>query len=307
MLWLLIAVSAYFLFALAALGDKVLLTGPLQNPRVYAVFVGVGGLLPIIATPVLGFPVPSVEALFLALASGFFYIAALLPFYAGIRRYEVSRIVPATGGLVPLIMFVLGLFILPDGITIPGVVLLAFALLIIGSIFLSLRHGERFSLGSLGYSFSASLLFGISFLLLKYAYLLQPFWSGFLWTQIGAGIAGILLLTSDTVRAEVRERLRRKPGSGRTALLFFGTQASAAIAGILQHVALFLVPAAYFAFVNALQGTQYLFLLLMAAVLSARYPNIFREENTGRALRNKIIGTLLIIVGVAVLVVLGPK
>jgi hypothetical protein len=308
MLWLPISLVAYFLFALAALGDKALLSGPLKSPAVYAAFVGIGGLLPILLTPFLGFPIPDFPALILAQASGVLYALALLPFYAGIRRYEVSRIVPATGGLVPLFMYVFGLAAFPGENSVSAWALFAFLLLVCGSVLLS-RDGGRLSLGSFAYSLPASFLFASSFLLLKFAYLLQPFWSGFLWTQIGAGAMGISLLLGPKVRSAVWARLM---GSGRhsgkgTTLVFFGAQGSAAAAGILQHLALFLVPAAYYAFVNALQGTQYLFLLVMAAAFSARYPRIFGERNAGRALAAKSFGTLLVVAGVAMLVLTAPR
>lgn len=310
MLWLPIALAAYLLFALAALGDKALLAGSFRTPATYAAFVGAGGLIPLaVLACIFGFPVPSTYAISLALASGALFICALLPYYHGIQRFEVSRIVPATGGLVPIFTFLIAYGILPgsDSLSIFG--LGAFAVLIAGSVLLSWDRAKRVSLGSVRSAVLASVLFAGSFVLLKSAYLLMPFWIGLLWVQMGAAAMGILLfLVLPAVREDVRVRVRGGVNGAtggenrRTLWLFLATQASAAGASILQQAAFFLAPVALFAFVNALQGVQYLFLLVLAVVLSRRFPSFFNEETSKTSLVQKGIGIALVVLGLVALI-----
>jgi glucose uptake protein GlcU len=311
MLWLITAIVAYLLYALAAVGDKALLSGSFKTPATYAMFVGAGGLIPFaVLALVIGIPFPSLEAVGYAFISGILFILALLPYYHGIQRFEVSRIVPATGGLVPVFTFLLGVLFLPGGNSFSVLGLVAFVVLVGGSILLSWDRTKRISAGSFRFALAASVLFAASFLLLKSAYLLQSLWSGLLWVQMGAAATGItLFLVNPAVREDVTTRVRggvRGEGGGenrKTLKLFLATQASAAGASILQHAAFYLAPVALFAFVNALQGVQYLFLLVLAVALSRRFPLLFNEETSGKSLAQKLIGITLIVGGLVVLIV----
>jgi threonine/homoserine/homoserine lactone efflux protein len=54
---------------------------------------------------------------------------------------------------------------------------------------------------------------------------------------------------------------------------------------------------------NALQGTQYIFLFIMVLVLSSKYPKFLKEEAGRDILFQKIIGGLLIGIGLYMLAV----
>ncbi len=307
MTWLSIAIVAYLLYALAAAGDKALLAGSFKNPATYATFVGVGGLIPFIILVIfIGVPLPSTAALFAAVVSGALFIVALLPYYRGIQEFEVSRIVPATGGLVPFFTLLIGLLFLPQEENLSLVAITSFTLLIAGSVLLSRDRERRISARSFRLALFASSLFALSFVLLKYAYLLQPFWSGLLWVQVGSATMGLVFLaTFRSVHEDVRRLFGGRKAEGganrRTVGLFLATQGTAAAAAILQHAAFFLASATYFAFVNALQGTQYLFLFILALALSARYPHLFHEERSQGTIAQKLIGIFLVISGLVVL------
>ncbi len=312
MLWFLAAVLAYLLLALAALGDKALLAGPLRTPATYAVAVGGAGILVPLLTPFLGFPLPSGTVIALALASGAAFITALLPYYHGIQAFEVSRMVTATGGLVPIFTLVLGLLLLPGGQALTPGSVLALALLIVGSVTMTYDRTKRVTRRSFVLATLASFLFAFSFLLLKSAYLQAPFWSVFFWAQLGGASGALILLAlSAPARSDVAGFLRGRRARGgrplRTTMLFLLTQGSAAAGSILQSASFYLAPAAAFAFVNALQGTQYVFLLLLASALSARYPHVFLEMNSGKTLAQKILGILLVVAGTILLVVAHPS
>jgi hypothetical protein len=56
------------------------------------------------------------------------------------------------------------------------------------------------------------------------------------------------------------------------------------------------------ALINALQGVQYIFLLIIVLFLSTKFPKIMREETGGGILFQKIIGAALLAIGLYMLV-----
>jgi hypothetical protein len=56
------------------------------------------------------------------------------------------------------------------------------------------------------------------------------------------------------------------------------------------------------ALINALQGTQYLFLILIVVFLSSRYPKIMKEQFRGGVMLQKVLGTTLVVLGLYMLV-----
>jgi drug/metabolite transporter (DMT)-like permease len=76
-------------------------------------------------------------------------------------------------------------------------------------------------------------------------------------------------------------------------LLFLVGQLLGAGAGILQNLSIHMVPAKNIALVNALEGSKYAFIFIMALLLSTKFPKIFRRENS----LQKIVSIIIIIIG----------
>lgn len=300
MLWFLLAVGAYLLFAIVAMGDKALLAGLLKTPETYAASVGFLGLVLLLGVPFFGFPVPE-NVWWIAMVAGASFIIALIPYYRGIKDFEVSRIVPATGGLVPIVTFLFVLFMLPAARSVDILTGIAFMVLVFGSVFLSKERGITFSGAVLRRAFLASFFFGGSFALLKVAYSLSSFWAGLLWYQFGSiGCAVVILLFSPTVRNDIKKFFDKKSKILRTSrapLFFFGVQGVSAGASLLQSAAIYTAPPHYSAFVNALQGIQYVFIVLLGYFFSKYFAGAFREKITG----SKIVGIILIMIGIVIL------
>jgi len=302
MLWLIVAISAYFLFAIVALVDKYLLTGPLPNPKVYTFYVGILGLLVLLLAPFVGFYYPGPFPVFLAFLSGAFFIFGLFWFYKAIWLFEVSRVVPAVGGSLPIFAFLL-VYIFSLGkekLLLPE--LLALLLIVAGSILITYKRGSQISLRSFQISAIAAFFLALSFVLTKYVYLALPFWSGYIWKTIGGSLAALtFLLFSPGLK---RELFKVKMGlQKKTAGIFLTNQAVGAGAHILQNWAIALAPLAYVAIINALQGTQHIFLLVFAVLLSWKFPKILKEEISRKILFQKIIAILLIGGGLTLLVI----
>ncbi len=320
MTWLIAAISAYFILAVVFLVDKYLLTKAIPNPKVYAFYVGALGISVLVLAPFVGFYVPEISQLILGVLSGVFFIYGLFWLYKTLKLFEPSRVVPAIGGLTPFFVFgFIYIFTLGQE-TLSLKELAAFILLVLGSIFITIKKEKLASFRSLKFSALTAFLLALSFVLVKYVYLVQPFWNGFIWRCIGGFLtAACFFVFFPDVRKEIfRARSSKERGeesrvsfygkenlqtgkSIKTAVIFLSNQAAGAGATILQNWAIALAPLIYIPFVNALQGTQYAFLFVMAIILSLRSPEILKEEISREVVLQKIIAIILIGAGLALL------
>lgn len=298
--WLLITISFYFILAVVFLVDKYLLTASIQSAKVYTFYVGILGILALALIPFVDFSIPTPSQIILALLAGAAYIYALFWFYKALSFFEASRIVPATSSLVPVFTFLLVYIFSQGKELLPLSEISPFILLILGS-FLMVAEKEKFiNLKSLKISVICAFFLSLSFVLLKYVYLVQPFWSGLIWTKIGGFLMALLFLI---FTREIKEQIfQKKVGfKKKTMGIFLLNQVSGAGAGVLQNWAIALAPLAYVAVINALQGVQYVFLLIFTVLLSLKFPQILKEEISSKIIFQKIIAILLIGAGLAVI------
>ena len=299
--WLLITISSYLILAIVSLVDKYLLTSSIPNPKVYTFYIGILGILVFLLVPFVGFYIPEISQIILALLAGVVYIYALFWLFKTLRLFETSRVIPAIGGIIPLFTFGL-IYILSSGkeiLSFPEII--AFILLIFGSILITLERKKLISFRSFQFSILTAFLFSLAFVLTKYVYLAQSFWNAFIWMRIG----GFLLVLAFFIFApEIKKEIFRKREyfPKKTVLIFFSNQAAGAVAYILQNWAIFLVPLIYVPIINALAGTQYLFLFIFAIFLSLKFPKILKEEVSKEIIIQKIIAILLIGTGLVLLV-----
>src|SRR4030042_2893583 len=176
MLWLIIAILSYFLFAIVSLGDKHFLTGP-PNPKNYSFYVGILGGLVFILIPFVGFSVPDIYLILLCFLAGAVYIFALLGLYEGLEKFEASRIIPAIGAVSPIFIFILIFFFTGGEKIFSPKEIIAFILLISGGFYITREKESKVSFNSLKISILAAFLFALFFFLTKYIYIMLPFWT----------------------------------------------------------------------------------------------------------------------------------
>jgi len=298
--WLIVTICSYFLLAVVALVDKYLLGGALVSPKMYAFYIGLGGILVLILAP-FSFSIPQPSIIIFALLAGVFHILGIFITLKAVQLFEVSRVIPAIGGFLPL--FVLGLthmFPIEKEIF-SQFDILSFFLLISGSVIITWKKSKAISLKSLEMAALAAFLLAFFFVLAKFVYLSQPFISGFIWTRVGAFLVAVIFLFTKEVREELfkkRETLKMK-----TLGILIPNQAAAAAAFLLQNWAVDLVPLSSLAFVNALESTRYVFLLIFVILLSVKFPQLLKEEISRGVIFQKIIAILLI--GIIVGMIIG--
>ncbi len=292
MLWLIVTVVAYLIFAAVFLIDKYLLIGPIPNPKVYSFYIGILGMVVLLLVPFIDFYILEPFQLLLAFISGASSVLAIFWFFKGLKIFEPSKIVPAVGGILPIFTFLLVYLFSGGKETLKSWEILAFLLLVFGSTLITFEKSKSFSLKSLRISIVAAFLFALSFVFAKYVYLEQPFLLGLIWIRLGGVLMALIFLFSRRLRDEL---FQQKVGlQKKTAAIFISSQAAGAGAGILQNWAVALAPLAYVAFINALQGIQYVFLLIIVVFLSLKFPQILKEEISKEILFQKVIAILLI-------------
>jgi drug/metabolite transporter (DMT)-like permease len=324
-MWLAIALTSYLINAGVYVGDKFLLSKKVHSSIAYAFYVGIWSFLNIfllVADPWL----PNWQQLGVDLAAGLIFLATLIFWYKALHQSEATRVVPIVGALIPVFSYGLGFIFLHEQLTERE--LLAFLILIIGGVLVSVKHTKFYELQTVANrvrtvfgnalggihaeyrptrrliinSIISAFFFAAFYVLIKYVYSTQPFVGGFVWSRMGSFIGVHLMLLVPAWRKLIFEKHIGESSKPKNLVLFFSIRGLAAFAFILLNRA---VSMGNVAVTNALQGSQYIFLFFMVLFLSSKYPKVLKEELSGEVLFQKIIGAVLVGIGMYMLAVNG--
>ena len=120
----------------------------------------------------------------------------------------------------------------------------------------------------------------------------QEFFSAFIWIRGGSFIFVLLLLFHYRSRKEIFKNIKglnSKKGS-----IFIANQGLAAGGFLMQNYAISLTSVAL---VNALQGVQYVFIIIIGVIATLFYPKFLTENISKPIIIQKIIAVLLIAFG----------
>lgn len=316
-MWLPITIFAYFLNAGVYTADKFLLSKKVHSSVAYAFYVGiwsVGNLVLLIFAPF----VPSWQWLLIDLSAGLLFLLALIAWYKALHQSEATKVVPIVGALTPIFSLILGWIFLDEKLSEQK--LLAFAVLICGGLLIAMKKKGKSKikklylhigilLGLKGAEFHpvrrllinsiiAALLFSSYYILIKFIYLHQPFLGSYVWTRMGSFLGALFLITMAGNRRIIFAKERRQ-STIKSFPFFISVRLVAVAAFILLNYAIFLGEVAL---INAIQGVQYAFLILIIAFLSQAYPKIIKEEIGREVLVQKLIGVFLIGIGLYMLI-----
>jgi len=289
------ALVAYFLLAVAGLIDKILLKTAIISPRAYAFYVGALSGLVVILLPFGVVSIPGLRVLLAALASGLATVYALWAFYGALKAHEASRVITSVGALVPVFTLLFSIIFLDEHWRFDQ--LLAFALLVSGGALISYEEsvGRLYSHELFGHAVRAAVLFAVSFTLLRFVFLSETFLSGFFWTRVGSVLGALTIVAVPENFKRIFWATKKAPRSAPFSFLF--NQALGSVGAGLQSYAVFLGSAAL---VGALQGVQYAFLLFLIVLLSPHFPQL-REKLSRRVIFQKVSALVLVIVGLAII------
>ncbi len=290
-----IAITAYLLFALNAVVDKFLLTKAVKHPIAYAFYIGITGPLTWLLIP-FGLKFLSFADLLIAIVGGGSFIIALYFLYRATQETSISRLLPIEGGFVPVFTLILAYFLLGERLT--SFQLLAFVFLVAGAVTISFKQEDgAWHPQALKNSLIAAFLFALSFTLTKYIFDQTNFVSGLIWTRLGFLLVALSFLIPPKSRRHIMRVPRETTGGNK--VLYYGARVSGGTAGLLQNYA---IAIGSVTIVNALQGTQYAFLLILTILLSKYFPKILKEKISAAILLQKILAIMFITLGLILLV-----
>lgn len=322
-MWLLIAVTSYLVNAGVYVADKFLLSKKIHSSITYAFFVGIWSIFNFLILP-LDFWVPSFQEFSIDILAGLLFLVTLIFWYKALHQSEATRVVSLVGALVPIFSFILSAIFLDA--TLSEREFLAFFILIIGGVLISIKNTRVYYLKEVSDRFRSifgdflgpihahyrptrrlllnscvsALFFAAYYVLIKYIYSYQPFIGAFVWSRLGSFIGVLLILFVPEWRRNIVKHQKGQKSPGNLSF-FLGVRIFAALAFIMLNWAISM-DGANVAMVNALQGVQYVFLILIVIFLSRRFPKILKEELGGGVLMQKIIGATLICTGLYMLV-----
>lgn len=285
---------AYFFNALAVLASKFLLSKSIPDPLIYIFYISLFSLLAVLALPFT--KVPPLAVLNLASLSTVLWTMGAYFMYKALKIGNVSRVIPIIGTAIPLILLIFA----SETNAVSPTQTWAVWFLITGMVFLTITDWKlNLKPIEILFEFLSAGFFAVSYILLRLAYLQFDFFSVLVWSRLILIPFGILILIIPKLRRKIFTRKGSKINFfSKEGVVFLGGQSSGAISELLI---LFSISLANPALVNSLQGTQYIFLLIFAAILSKKYPEIFREKYSYLTLIPKVLGIGLIGVGLYVL------
>jgi len=299
LMWLIVIILAYLFFGFASLGDKLVLAGK-PKPNSYTFYVGVFGLFVILFIPFINFGFPDKTGLIWIILDAIVRIVGIYTMYVALERFDVSKVVATIGATQPIFIFILTwVFWGPQ--TMPAMDILAFIILLVGSIIISIERNLEITGDYLKITIFSSVMFSLDYIFAKLVFLNQPFLQGIVWVSIFIFLFVLVFLFIKKSRKEIFAK--RIISNKKTQVFFLCAQAFGGAANFLQSFAIFLAPVAFLAIVNSLRGIQYVFLFLMTLFISYFYPKVLKEELSKKIILQKTISIILIAIGLAILVI----
>jgi len=283
MLWIYLALTAYFVNAIAFVIDKHLLSSSLPRPFAYAFGVSILSILAVVLIP-FGVAWLGVQYFFISFVSGTAFFIALFFLYKSIKLSDVSVASINVATLSAIFTYVLAVFILKEKLgTNNG---LAFVFLVLGILFLGMIRRDIFR-----YSILAGLFFGLSLVLLKWTFNYSDFVNGIFWTRIGFVGSSLFMLVFPRARGEISNSLKNAPQS--SLFLFILNKIIAGVGFLTLYYAIQL---GNVSLVNALLGVQFSFVFILALIFGKIFPDV-AENITRKILIKKLLGISFIGVG----------
>ncbi|MBW4490400.1 MAG: EamA family transporter [Trichocoleus desertorum ATA4-8-CV12] len=298
MTWLPFAITAYLVWAFSNLLSKVLISSYISNVIVYTVVIGASNVVPTFLIPFKGLIIPSFSLLFIAFLAGSLYVAVLVLYFKALSLEEPSRVIPLWR-FTPIFTLLFSGNLIDENLN--GYQAIAFILLVVGGFGVSIKRIEdTFKLSSAFYlMFLSSLIAGIYNVLIKFVYLHLSYYDGFTLVRFGAALTAFSALLIPKNRLELISALASVSKRIKSLILLNGLLDLIGLAFLNYAIKLKSV-----SLVTASAGIQAVFVLLFSALLSLKFPNLFKEDLSRASLLQKggaialiVVGTLLLSLG----------
>lgn len=308
--WLILAILAYFILALVNILDKFLLDKVLPSSRAYTFLVGSVGVIVFAFSPWF-LEWPGLNSFLFNIIVGALFPAALLLFYKALKESEASKALVLIGGLMPCFTLLFSVLFLGDKFSLYqwlSIVFLLVGIFIISwmpekvrfldKIFVFLKVKKKPAKLSFLTAVGAAFLFALFFVGNKYAFNNQTFFSAFIWIRGGSFLFVLCMLFSKKSRKVIFSNIKNM--KIKKSSLFFANQGLSAIGFFLQNLAISLTSVAL---VSALQGVQYVFIIILGVLFTLFYPKVVKEDISRKIIIQKIVAVIFIAIGLYLLTV----
>jgi drug/metabolite transporter (DMT)-like permease len=305
MSWFWVAVVAYLMLAIVNLLDKFLVSTILKSSQAYAFIACLLGSLVFLVAPWF-LHWPGTALLLWDLVNGAIFAVALWLLYEALLRGEAARTLVFIGGMTPVFSLLFSVLLFKEqfspfewlgiGLILLGVFIISAlptARSYLARVFHKLNLYREVEREGLGIALLSALAYSLYFLSTKQAYQWQPFVSAFIWTRLGASLFVLLFLIKDSTRRAIVKLVHHTSPNKHKFLVIFN-QGCGSLGFILQNYAIFLGSVVL---VNALQGVQYAFLLIISAVLAGLAPKLLKENFSWRIFLQKTLAIAIIALG----------
>lgn len=291
-----VTLLAYFLNATAVTIDKLMLTKHISNPLIYIFYFSAFSALALFLLPFAG--VPTLEVFIIASTSTILWTIGAYFMFKGLQVGLVSRVIPIIGTLIPVFLLVESLI----NKTITQAEVIAVVVLIFGIVALTITDWKgQIKKSEIAFELLSAVFFAVSYIVLRQAYLQADFLTVLVWSRFIIIPISLIILIIPRLRQIIFSSHAGQPAFSlisKAGLLFLAAQTAG---GLSELLLTFSISLASPALVNSLQGTQYIYLLVFALILSRKYPAVFKEKYTFLVIFSKIIGIALIGIGLYLL------
>ncbi len=289
MLWIYLTIGAYLIDAFVFAVDRILLLSPIPNPISYAFYASILSAFAIFLLP-FGVHLPTLTNFVVAMISGGTFFLGLVCLYKSIKIIDILEAMPAIGAVTALTTFLLNVLLIRQPVTQNEVI--AFFLLIIGAFMMSYFHIKNKVFIFIALS---GIFLGLSYGSLKYIFLSDSFVNGVFWTRFGLVGSALFLLILPRMRKQIFTSLDKARPTSR--FIFILNKLLVSVAFLMIYYA---IKIGQVELINALQGLQYVFILIASILLAKKIPVLF-EKHTHEHLWRKIVATVFIFAGLLLL------
>jgi hypothetical protein len=291
-----LAITAYLLNGVSVIINKYLLVKEAPNPFFYIFYISLFSLFVLVGIPFVPIPLP--QTFIYASISTLLWTSGAFFMFRALKIGNPARVIPVIGTLIPVTLAGIGFI---SG-TLTSNELWAISVLVFGLLLLVLPYLKgRISHHEILSIIVSSLFFADSYVVLSWAYQSGNFASVFVYSRI---ILIPFLLAFYFIPFLKKKFLNQKHSQvtfkffSKGGLLFLASQLSG---GASEMLLTFSISLANPALVNSLQGVQYVFLFLAGLMLSKKLPALFEEKMTIWLWCAKLLGIILITVGLFIL------
>ncbi|HCP08277.1 MAG TPA: hypothetical protein DIT25_00540 [Candidatus Moranbacteria bacterium] len=300
--WIIIAIFAYLLIAVQTMLDKFLISSKkVSHASVYAFYSGILSFFTLFIFAPFDFHLITIFEFFLAMASGMIFAYGILNLFFAINKSQASQAIPVVGAVTPVATYVFSVLFFGENISqtqFAGVSLLIFGGLFI-SFDLPLKLNKKKFFDGFYHSAICGILLGVSFSAFKYLYDHDTFANMFIWSRLGLFAGALSFLLHAGWRKKIVSSFRNFKGdkkqNSRTSALFIFNKILGGTGSALANYAISLGSVTL---VNALASIQYIFLFLMGAALSLKFPEIFAESGKFWDIAQKVAAVGIITAGI---------